>query len=258
MTGLFYFGQTIQKFMERMIQHEKMKDNCKYLNRSIKKNGWENFSYGIIVAGYMSKAQLNKKEIFIIAKFNTCHGPGYNCKEGGEMGGRPNMDTRIKTRNSMIKANGGKIGGVKQYTRKRDGSIYWIGRLTLMGNQFFTTRFETEQEAIEEVQYIAKHGRRRTPKRKYEKLTEEERKQGISLRKRKRREKRREREGREAPGVKFKKKVKATNLTTNKVHTFDSIKDASGFTNVSACYISRIVSPNDCLDKGKGWTFKYL
>lgn len=86
--GKLYFGQSIlSQMFERARQHEKTHDNCKALNEAISKYGWDAFILEIIDVAY-TKEELDEKEIYWIAKYNTCHGVGYNCTEGGSSGKR--------------------------------------------------------------------------------------------------------------------------------------------------------------------------
>tara|TARA_B100000787_G_C16085929_1_gene246647 strand:+ start:242 stop:730 length:489 start_codon:yes stop_codon:yes gene_type:complete len=64
----------------------------------------------------MTSRELDRQEIHYIAKCNTCHGPGYNLREGGESGGIPNRYTKRKIRLSLS------TGNVRK-RRKRNGSI---------------------------------------------------------------------------------------------------------------------------------------
>lgn len=75
-----YIGQTIQSLEKRMTQHKI--DNL-YVDKAIRKHGWENFTVEIL-AECESKEKLDAKEIFYIAEFN-CKAPnGYNLTDGGE------------------------------------------------------------------------------------------------------------------------------------------------------------------------------
>ena len=76
-----YGGQT-RHLAVRMNVHEKMRDGCTYLNRSIKKHGWENFSVQIVAQGWWTQDERNAKEIALIAKHNF-FGGGYNLTKGG-------------------------------------------------------------------------------------------------------------------------------------------------------------------------------
>lgn len=96
-TGLYYFGQTIN-YKRRMTDHKLAKDGCTYLCNAVRKHGWNAFRFGIVCEWRMTSRELDRQEIHYIAKFNTCHGPGYNLTKGGKgmKGFVPSARTRQK------------------------------------------------------------------------------------------------------------------------------------------------------------------
>lgn len=77
--GKNYVGQTIN-FNQRIGQHKRGKQ---FIDKAIQKYGWKNFTVEI-VEERTSLEQLNKREIFWIAAFNSKVPNGYNLTDGGE------------------------------------------------------------------------------------------------------------------------------------------------------------------------------
>ena len=65
-TNMCYVGQTVD-FHKRISEHRRAQDTCHYLNRAIKKYGWEKFSSEILEI--CSLEMLNEREIFWKEKF---------------------------------------------------------------------------------------------------------------------------------------------------------------------------------------------
>ncbi len=78
--GKMYVGQTRQSFKRRISEH---KCGDQYIDRAVKKYGWENFRYSVIKI-CDSKAELDKWEKFFIILLNTKSPNGYNLTDGGE------------------------------------------------------------------------------------------------------------------------------------------------------------------------------
>ena len=78
--GMSYIGQTRYTVEFRWRQHQHKKDNT-YLHNSIRKYGIENFTVETLEE--CSVEELNSKEIYYIAKYNTFN-EGYNLTIGGE------------------------------------------------------------------------------------------------------------------------------------------------------------------------------
>ena len=77
--GKKYVGQTIT-FDKRINEH---KYGDQYIDRAIKKYGWENFRCGVI-RSCSSKAEMDYWEKFFIAALKSKKPNGYNCTDGGE------------------------------------------------------------------------------------------------------------------------------------------------------------------------------
>jgi group I intron endonuclease len=95
-SGKHYVGQTIQPIDKRWKQHidsahRKYKDNCRVLNKAIRKYGNKNFS--IIVLEECNNEELDIKEKEYIQQHNTLVPNGMNIKFGGKSG-RHNEETK--------------------------------------------------------------------------------------------------------------------------------------------------------------------
>lgn len=78
--GMSYIGQTRYTVEFRWRQHQHKKDNC-YFHNAIRKYGVNNFIVETLEECEVS--QLNNREIYYIAKYNTFN-KGYNLTIGGE------------------------------------------------------------------------------------------------------------------------------------------------------------------------------
>lgn len=90
-----YIGQSID-LQERKRGHKystRGKDRKYYLQRAFIKYGIENFKFEVIE--YCEEFELDDKEIYWIAKYNT-HGEGYNLTEGGLSGNKKVTDEVFK------------------------------------------------------------------------------------------------------------------------------------------------------------------
>lgn len=99
LNGKAYIGQTMQMLKNRMRRHL-MGDL--YIDLALKKYGIENFTVEVIEE-CKSVDELNEREIYYIAFFNTLYPNGYNMTEGGS-NGIPSEATRQKQSESHIKA----------------------------------------------------------------------------------------------------------------------------------------------------------
>lgn len=80
LNGKIYVGQTQRSFEERISEH---KHHGKlYVDREIKKYGWENFKAEVIEE-CQTVEELNEREIYWIAELNTLKPNGYNLTVGG-------------------------------------------------------------------------------------------------------------------------------------------------------------------------------
>lgn len=80
LNGKIYVGQTQRSFEERISEHKY--HGKLYIDREIKKYGWENFKAEIIEE-CQTVEELNEREIFWIATLNTLKPNGYNLTVGG-------------------------------------------------------------------------------------------------------------------------------------------------------------------------------
>jgi len=83
-TGKIYVGQTIRNFEKRQAQHKKDSEVCDYkFYRAIRKYGWDNFNWAVIVEGVENIDSLNSLEQYWIKELDTFKN-GYNSTTGGE------------------------------------------------------------------------------------------------------------------------------------------------------------------------------
>lgn len=102
-SGKKYIGQTIQPLEKRWKQHidaskKEYKDNCKVLNKSLRKYGDKHFKIEILEECEIE--YLDEKEIFYIEKYNTLVPNGMNIKKGGS-NGKHHDDTKKKISDSL-------------------------------------------------------------------------------------------------------------------------------------------------------------
>lgn len=81
--GKPYIGQTTRTLEERIYEHRHCKTTT--LGKAIQKYGWENFTVEILEV-CETLEQLNEREKFWIAKYNSIAPNGYNLTEGGNNG----------------------------------------------------------------------------------------------------------------------------------------------------------------------------
>ena len=98
-----YVGQTVN-YIARMNRHKQAKDDCRILNRAIKKYGWDKFQCGIVFCCWMDQKQRDYYERYFIASYASHYlkGCGYNCTlgGGGMTGFKHRPETIEKMRNS--------------------------------------------------------------------------------------------------------------------------------------------------------------
>lgn len=131
-SGKKYIGQTVQPLENRWKQHidaskREYKDNCKVLNKSLRKYGEKHFLIELLEE--CEQEYLNERELFYIEKYNTIVPNGMNIKRGGSnqhedtkkkisdslKGKNVSYETRLKLSNKtnpdlpmyMLKTNGG-------------------------------------------------------------------------------------------------------------------------------------------------------
>jgi len=101
--GKMYHGQTIDDVNIRWDKYKRL--DCKRqpkLYPALKKYGPENFLFEVVDESPQDQIQLDNKEMFYIAKFDSFHN-GYNCNEGGRGCGKMSEETKLK----ISKANKG-------------------------------------------------------------------------------------------------------------------------------------------------------
>ena len=81
--GLSYIGQTIQPLEYRIKKHFNGKKT--YFSNALNKNGEESFDW-IVLEECKSKDELDEREKYYIAKFDTMRPNGYNLTLGGDGG----------------------------------------------------------------------------------------------------------------------------------------------------------------------------
>lgn len=126
-----YIGETLQKITTRFKQHiqkalNQNRDYDGHLFRAIRKYGKEHFFIKEIdkVTGLdrnKVKEEIQKLEIYYIAKYNSCTN-GYNCDFGGGKGAKiPTDETRRKQ--SMIKKSNPKYAEIARINQKKSVEV---------------------------------------------------------------------------------------------------------------------------------------
>lgn len=98
-----YVGKTTDP-TERFRKHKCGNSGSKYLNRAVKKEGWENFSLEILEE--VPESNLNEREGYWIQELGTLVPGGYNLTLGGE--GVPGLRHTEESRRSMSIHSSGK------------------------------------------------------------------------------------------------------------------------------------------------------
>jgi len=96
-----YIGQTVRKFKYRIAVYRSVVKNKvehkQYILRAMKKYGFENFEFSIIENNIQSQKELDEKEIYWIAFYNSVdHNIGYNLSKGGHSRGKFTEETKKK------------------------------------------------------------------------------------------------------------------------------------------------------------------
>ena len=81
--GKNYVGQTTRTLNERIAEHRSCIKTA--IGKAIQKYGWENFEV-VVIEECTTIEQLNEREKFWIAKYNSIAPNGYNLTEGGNNG----------------------------------------------------------------------------------------------------------------------------------------------------------------------------
>ena len=100
LNGKVYVGQTVRTLEQRIDQHKRRSESV--VSQAIKKYGWENFSAEILEE-CQTQEELDRREIFWIAKLDCIAPKGYNLNEGGSGGRTPTEETRKKASESQRK-----------------------------------------------------------------------------------------------------------------------------------------------------------
>ena len=110
--GNAYVGQTLE-YEIRMMKHKNAGGNCRKLNASIKKYGFDNFKKEILADDLQPGLELDSAEIYYIAYHNTFNSPhGLNLKAGGG-GGRLSEETKQRLRKPKSEAAKANMRGPK-------------------------------------------------------------------------------------------------------------------------------------------------
>lgn len=99
-----YIGQTTLSLEDRKKSHykeAKYKKNNNYFHNALNSYNEDDFKWEIIEDSITELDELNSKEIYYIALYNsTDKNKGYNLKHGGDNGGLNSIETKIKIGNS--------------------------------------------------------------------------------------------------------------------------------------------------------------
>lgn len=103
--GKVYIGQTIRPLSERMSQHKCCMNGSSnsYLYKSMRKYGWDNFTWEI-VCECSCREELNSKEIEYITlhESHRTRGKGYNLTKGGDFNPMSDPDVRRRQQQTML------------------------------------------------------------------------------------------------------------------------------------------------------------
>jgi group I intron endonuclease len=137
--GKVYIGQTKQSLQKRWNNHCCKNSHCSILHSAIKKYGAENFTVEQIDVA-CSKEELDKKEIFWIAQFNSVAPNGYNISSGGNgnRGHKPTAETLAKRSASLKGIHMGDENPAKREdVRKKmsEAAKHRIGELSSRGKR---------------------------------------------------------------------------------------------------------------------------
>lgn len=118
LTGKFYIGKTAQALEKRWIQHCTPRSGCRYLSKSIRKYGKENFEIKVLT--YCNNIEeMNHREQYYIRLFNTLAPDGYNLMTGGG-NSLPSKEVLKKRSNSLKQFyKNNKPNPISEETRKK-------------------------------------------------------------------------------------------------------------------------------------------
>ncbi|KKL11763.1 hypothetical protein LCGC14_2542510 [marine sediment metagenome] len=98
--GMKYVGQS-KSPDARKRQHFSSRSDCPYVKNAIEKYGKDNLDFSTIEE-CQTLEEANTREVFWIRHLGTLRPNGYNLREGGEAGGPPSSETRLKMRRSQL------------------------------------------------------------------------------------------------------------------------------------------------------------
>lgn len=183
-SGKKYIGQTVQPLENRWKQHidaskREYKDNCKVLNKSLRKYGEKHFLIELLEE--CEQEYLNERELFYIEKYNTIVPNGMNIKRDGS-NGKQHEDTKKKINDSlkdknvsyetevnldlsmyMLKINGGyricnhPMGPEKKFISKSKTDEYNYNRAIKYLNKLNNLTEPLVVKKSENEKYIQKH-----------------------------------------------------------------------------------------------------
>ena len=122
LNSMKYVGQTKRPLKERISEHKR---GDQYIDRAIKKYGWENFMVEVLEE-CDSFEQLNEREKFWIATLNTMSPNGYNLNDGGRKIEICSKETRAKLSAASSGENNGFFG--KHHTKETKARLSEINR----------------------------------------------------------------------------------------------------------------------------------
>ena len=102
--GKLYVGQTIE-IEKRLVAHKRARNDKMYIDRAIRKQGWNNFKQYIY---YVPEELLDYFEIEMIKRLNSLSPNGYNLETGGNKNKHPSEETRALMRENHADVSGDK------------------------------------------------------------------------------------------------------------------------------------------------------
>lgn len=154
-----YIGQTIQKnpyrrWYSHLSEGKLNKRSQVIVDRAIRKYGKENFSFTVI-AQHSTQDELNLSEVSWIKHFREVLGVKnvYNIKDGGNGGGPPTLETRLKISQSNTGRKSPFKGKCHTEESKKKQSLARKGKFTGGENPLFgKPRSEEDKEKISKAQ----------------------------------------------------------------------------------------------------------
>ena len=124
--GKVYVGQTVRSLSGRWNEHVRSAKagSNSLICSAIRKYGVDSFSIEVLEE-CVSIEHLNKREVYWIAHYNSCHGSGYNLEEGGR-GGVPGLEARRKMSESATGRKHSEETKIKM-SKRMIGNKYALG-----------------------------------------------------------------------------------------------------------------------------------